>query len=63
MSCIARYYDILVNFSARFAPIATKVECRSERVESKLSRDFAARGGATARLQAGEPRAPSMAAQ
>jgi hypothetical protein len=60
MSRIARYYDILVNFSA---PIATKVECRSERVESKLSSDFAARGGATARLQAREPRAQSMAAK
>ena len=49
MSRIARYYDIPANFSARFAPIATKVECRSERAESKLSRDFAARGAATVR--------------
>jgi hypothetical protein len=63
MSRIARYYDIPANFSVRFAPIATKVECRSERVKSKLSRDFAARGGAKAHLQARGPRAQSIAAK
>jgi hypothetical protein len=62
MSRIARYYDIPASSSVRFAPIATKVECRSEQAESKLSRDFAARGGAKARLQATEPRAQSIAA-